>query len=132
MFGGGHVVLPLLEKIVIPLGWVNKEEFLIGYAATQAVPGPLFTFASYLGAIIGGLNGAIIATIAIFLPAYLLIIGVLPFWERLRENQLIQSVLTSIQAAVIGILLAALYNPIWITSIYSVADFIYALILFIM
>ena len=117
MFGGGHVVLPLLEQAVVPTGWLSKEDFLAGYGAAQAVPGPLFTFASYLGAMINGVSGAVIATIAIFLPAFPLIIGTLPFWTIIRNNSRLQSALVGINAAVVGLLLAALYNPLWTTAI---------------
>lgn len=132
VFGGGHVVLPLLEREVVPTGWITSESFLAGYGAAQAVPGPLFTFAAYLGAMINGISGAIIATIAIFLPAFLLIIGTLPFWNAMRTNQKVQSALTGINAAVVGILLAALYNPLWTTAILSPVDFVMLMILFIM
>ncbi|MFI8712671.1 chromate transporter [Brevibacillus brevis] len=132
VFGGGHVVLPLLEREVIPTGWVTQEAFLTGYGATQAVPGPLFTFATYLGALIAGGVGAIVATIAIFLPAFLLVIGALPFWNSLRRNSKIQGMLIGVNAAVVGILLAALYDPIWTSTILAPMDFIVAAILFIM
>ncbi|CAN7612901.1 chromate transporter [Paenibacillus sp. LjRoot56] len=132
VFGGGHVVLPLLEREMVPTGWVSKENFLSGYGITQAVPGPLFTFASYLGAINGGVFGAVIATFAIFLPAYLLVIGTLPFWNALRSNPKIQGALTGINAAVVGILLASFYNPIWTSAILKPADFALAAILFIL
>lgn len=132
VFGGGHVVLPLLEREVVPTGWISEADFLAGYGATQAVPGPLFTFAGYLGTMINGISGAIIATTAIFLPAFLLIVGTLPFWNSLRKNPRIQGALIGINAAVVGILLAALYNPIWTSSILTPADFVLASILFIM
>lgn len=132
VFGGGHVVLPLLEREVVPTGWLNKEDFLAGYGATQAVPGPLFTFAAYLGAIMGGWLGAIVATVGIFLPAFLLVIGTLPFWDTLRRKPNIQGALVGVNAAVVGILLAALYDPIWIITILSPIDFALASILFIM
>ncbi|MED1781607.1 chromate transporter [Brevibacillus fortis] len=132
VFGGGHVVLPLLEKEVIPAGWMTEEAFLTGYGATQAVPGPLFTFATYLGAMIAGGVGAVVATIAIFLPAFLLVIGALPFWNSLRRNSKIQGMLVGVNAAVVGILLAALYNPIWTSTIFAPLDFAVAAILFIM
>lgn len=132
VFGGGHVVLPLLEREVVPEGWVNKEDFLAGYGAAQAVPGPLFTFAAYLGAMSGGLFGATISTVAIFLPAFLLIIGTLPFWNTLRKSPKIQGALIGINAAVVGILLAALYNPLWITAILKPVDFALASVLFVM
>ncbi|BBI34056.1 chromate transporter [Cohnella abietis] len=132
VFGGGHVVLPLLEKEMIPTGWVNKEDFLAGYGATQAVPGPLFTFAAYLGAMAKGISGAVVATVAIFLPAFLLIVGALPFWNTLRKSSRIQGALIGVNAAVVGILLAALYNPLWTTAIIAPADFALASILFVM
>lgn len=130
VFGGGHVILPLLEREVVPQGWVSKEVFLAGYGATQAVPGPLFTFATYLGAMFDGFRGALVGTLAIFLPAYLLIIGALPFWNTLRSNVKIQSVFVGINAAVVGILLAALYNPLWTTAILDPYDFALAIVLF--
>jgi chromate transporter len=132
VFGGGHVVLPLLEQEVVPTGWVSQADFLAGYGATQAVPGPLFTFAGYLGAMTGGISGAIIATLAIFLPAFLLVIGALPFWNSLRRSPRIQGALVGINAAVVGILLAALYDPLWTTAILEPMDFALSVILFVM
>lgn len=132
VFGGGHVVLPLLEREVVPAGWVGSADFLAGYGAAQAVPGPLFTFAGYLGAIAQGIPGAIIATAAIFLPAFLLIIGALPFWNSLRGSPRVQGALIGINAAVVGILLAAFYNPLWTTAILAPADFALASLLFIL
>jgi len=132
VFGGGHVVLPLLEREVLPAGWLTKEQFLAGYGATQAVPGPLFTFTAYLGAVMNGWAGAAVATIAIFLPAFLLVAGTLPFWEALRQKRGIQGALAGVNAAVVGILLAALYDPIWVSSILVPADFVLAAILFTM
>lgn len=132
VFGGGHVVLPLLEREVIPMGWVTQADFLAGYGATQAVPGPLFTFAGYLGAMAGGISGAIIAVIAIFLPAFLLVVGLLPFWNSLRKHPKIQGALVGINAAVVGLLLAALYDPLWTTAILEPMDFVLAAFLFIM
>lgn len=130
VFGGGHVVLPLLEREVLPAGWLTKEQFLAGYGATQAVPGPLFTFAAFLGAVMNGWAGAAVATIAIFLPAFLLVAGTLPFWGALRQKRGIQAALAGVNAAVVGILLAALYDPIWVSSILTPADFVLAAILF--
>lgn len=130
VFGGGHVVLPLLEREVVPVGWVSAETFIAGYGAVQAVPGPLFTFASYLGAIMDGWVGALVATIAIFLPAFLLIIGALPFWNTLRQYKKVQGALFGVNAAVVGILVAALYNPIFTSSIFTPNDFALAIILF--
>lgn len=132
VFGGGHVVLPLLEREVVPTGLISESDFLAGYGAAQAVPGPLFTFAGYLGMMISGGKGALIATAAIFLPAFLLIVGALPFWSTLRKNAKVQGALIGINAAVVGILLAALYNPLWTTAILAPADFALASILFLM
>ncbi|WP_078549129.1 chromate transporter [Litchfieldia alkalitelluris] len=132
VFGGGHVVLPLLEREFVPTGWLTEEEFLSGYGAAQAVPGPLFTFAAYIGAVINGWQGGLLATFAIFLPAFLLILGTLPFWNSLRRNPKIKGALMGVNAAVVGILIAALYHPIWTNSILSVGDFAFAAILFSM
>ncbi|MFE5431665.1 chromate transporter [Peribacillus simplex] len=132
VFGGGHVVLPLLEREFVPTGWLDKEAFLAGYGATQAMPGPLFTFAAYLGTVINGWQGGLLATFAIFLPAFLLIVGTLPFWDSLRLNPKIKGALMGVNAAVVGILFAALYNPIWVSSILSPLDFAFAAILFSM
>lgn len=132
VFGGGHVVLPLLQSEVVPRGWIGEAEFLSGYGAAQAVPGPLFTFGSYLGASIHGVTGAILATLAIFLPAFLLVVGVLPFWHRLRVIPKVQHALQGVNAAVVGLLLAALYDPIWVSSVQETGDFIVALLIFAM
>jgi chromate transporter len=132
VFGGGHVVLPLLEREFVPAGWLSEEEFLAGYGAAQAVPGPLFTFAAYIGAVIDGWQGGLLATVAIFLPAFLLILGTLPFWNTLRRNPKIKGALMGINAAVVGILIAALYHPIWTSSILSAVDFAFAAVLFSM
>ena len=127
VFGGGHVVLPLLQAEVVAPGWVTQERFLAGYGAAQAVPGPLFTFAAYLGAMMGpepnGWQGAALCTAAIFLPSFLLMIGVLPFWDHLRRLRAVRSMLTGVNAAVVGLLLAALYSPVWTSAILSPADF---------
>jgi len=127
VFGGGHVVLPLLQSEVVPPGWASNDAFLAGYGAAQAVPGPLFTFAAYLGAIMGpepnGWQGALICIAAIFLPAFLLTIGVLPFWDGLRRLSAVRSALTGVNAAVVGLLLAALYTPVWTSAIKAPADF---------
>lgn len=132
VFGGGHVVLPLLQSEVVPTGWVGEEVFLAGYGATQAMPGPLFTFAAFLGASMtaspSGWIGGIIALIAIFVPSFLLVIGALPFWESLRQNLHTQSALAGINASVVGLLLAALYQPVWTSAILSAQDFAMALI----
>jgi chromate transporter len=132
VFGGGHVVLPLLEREFVPSGWINKVDFLAGYGAAQAVPGPLFTFAAYIGAVINGWRGGLLATIAIFLPAFLLIMGALPFWDILRKNPQVKGALLGVNAAVVGILIAAFYTPIWTSSILSPIDFAFASILFSM
>ncbi|MGX9806664.1 chromate efflux transporter [Exiguobacterium acetylicum] len=129
VFGGGHVVLPFLEQMLVP-GLMNTDTFLAGYAAAQAVPGPLFTFATYLGTIISGISGGILATLAIFLPGFLLVIGVLPYWDRIRKNQAVGRILIGVNAAVVGILLAALYDPIFTSSIKSGLDFLIAFGLF--
>lgn len=132
VFGGGHVVLPLLEREFVPTGWLSEEAFLAGYGAAQAVPGPLFTFAAYLGAVMNGWQGGLIATIAIFLPAFLLILGTLPFWDSLRRNPKIKGALMGVNAAVVGILISAFYHPIWTSSILAPIDFAFAAILFSM
>ncbi|RKP58121.1 chromate efflux transporter [Cohnella endophytica] len=132
VFGGGHVVLPLLEREVVTAGWISREDFLAGYGAAQAVPGPLFTFAAYIGAVMEGWRGAAVATIGIFLPAFLLVAGALPFWSSLRKSPKIQGALRGINAAVVGILLSAFYHPIWTSSILASQDFALACILFVM
>ncbi len=131
VFGGGHVVLPLLEQEFIPTGWLSEEEFLAGYGAAQAVPGPLFTFATYIGAITGGWKGGLFATFAMFFPAFLLILGTLPFWDALR-NPKIKGALMGVNASVVGILLSALYHPIWTSSIHETIDFVLVAFLFSM
>lgn len=132
VFGGGHVVLPLLEQEIVPAGWMSEEQFLAGYGAAQAVPGPLFTFAAYLGAIINGWQGGLFATFAIFLPAFLLVLGTLPFWNALRNHPKMTACLMGINASVVGILLSALYHPIFTSSIHTAAEFAMAAILFSM
>ena len=132
VFGGGHVVLPLLEREFVPTGWLSKEAFLAGYGAAQAVPGPLFTFAAYIGAVVDGWPGGLLATVAIFLPAFLLVLGALPFWDSLSRNPKIKGALMGVNAAVVGILIAAFYNPIWTSSILTPIDFAFAAILFSM
>ncbi|MGO9310175.1 MAG: chromate efflux transporter [Spirochaetia bacterium] len=136
VFGGGHVVLPLLRNEVVLPGWISDSRFMAGYAAAQAVPGPLFTFAAYLGAVIsigpGGVGGASIALAAIFLPSFLLLIGVLPFWNTLRERPGFQSTLSGINAAVVGLLAAALYQPVWTSAVATVPDFCIALGAFVL
>ena len=132
VFGGGHVVLPLLQSAVVPSGWVASDSFLAGYGAAQAVPGPLFTFAAFLGASMNdapsGWLGAFICLLAIFAPSFLLVVGALPFWERLRRNTRTQTALAGINAAVVGLLLAALYDPVWTSAIHGPADFGLALL----
>lgn len=130
VFGGGHVVLPLLEQEVVPSGWLTANEFLAGYGMAQAVPGPLFTFASYLGTLMGGMSGAVIATIAMFLPSFLLVVGTLPFLSDLRKRASFQGVLMGVNASVVGILLAAFYHPVFTSSIDNAIHFALALILF--
>lgn len=132
VFGGGHVVLPLLQAEVVPSGWVSNEAFLAGYGAAQAVPGPLFTFAAFLGASSAdapsGWLGGGIALVAIFVPSFLLVAGALPFWEQLRRSPRTQAALAGVNAAVVGLLLAALYNPVWTSAILAPQDFGLALI----
>jgi chromate transporter len=134
VFGGGHVVLPLLQAEVVPPGWVTNEAFIAGYGAAQAVPGPLFTFAAYLGAVMheppNGWKGAAWALVAVFLPSFLLIVGGLPFWELLRRRASFQAALRGINAAVVGLLLAALYDPVWSSAIKGPTDFGLALVAF--
>jgi chromate transporter len=126
VFGGGHVVLPLLQAEVVPPGWVTNEQFVAGYGAAQAVPGPLFTFSAYLGAIMtpqpNGVAGACLALLAIFAPSFLMITGALPFWDSLRGRTDFTSALRGINAAVVGLLLAALYTPVWTSAIQSAVD----------
>jgi len=121
VFGGGHVVLPLLRAEVVPRGWISDDVFLAGYGAAQAVPGPLFSFAAYLGTLIpaggGGWRGGMWAVFAIFLPGWLLLGGVFPFWDRLRRVASLRAALNGTNAAVVGILLAALYRPVWLEGI---------------
>jgi len=132
VFGGGHVVLPLLRAEVVPSGWIGNDAFLAGYGAAQAVPGPLFTFAAYLGAVIGGWKAAVICLVAIFLPSFLLVVGVLPFWEALRRKDSAQAVLRGVNAAVVGLLLAAFYDPVWTSGIFTRADFGLAAVAFLL
>jgi chromate transporter len=127
VFGGGHVVLPLLEAQVVQPGWVSENAFLAGYGAAQAVPGPLFTFAAYLGAVMqpgpNGIAGAAIGLVAIFLPGFLLLVGALPFWDSFRSRPLAQAAMRGANAAVVGILAAALYSPVWTGAILGPYDF---------
>jgi chromate transporter len=125
VFGGGHVVLPLLRDAVVAPGWVSDSAFLAGYGATQAMPGPLFTFAAYLGTIIGsGAGGAMVALLAIFLPGLLLLVGVLPFWSMLRARPAAQAAVRGVNAAVVGLLGAALYDPVWLGAVLQPPDFV--------
>jgi len=134
VFGGGHVVLPLLQATVVPSGAVGNSEFLAGYGAAQAVPGPLFTFAAYLGAVmqgpLSGWQGGLVFLLVIFLPAWLLVIGALPFWDALRQRDAIRSAMAGVNAGVVGILLSALYDPVWTSAIHGRADFGLALAAF--
>ena len=134
VFGGGHVVLPLLEREVVAPGWVSEDDFLAGYGAAQAVPGPLFTFSAYLGTVMGpepnGIAGASIALIAIFLPSFLLVLGGLPLWGVIRTRPGLAGVLRGVNAGVVGLLLAALYTPVWTATIHSASDFAIALAAF--
>ena len=130
VFGGGHVVLPLLEAEFVPTGLMYGDEFLAGFGLTQAMPGPLFTFASYIGAVMHGMLGALVGIVGIFLPGILLLYGCLPFWDSLRRNSVIKRALIGLNAAVVGTLLAAFYNPIWRNSIFEPVDFALFAILF--
>ncbi|TDE39523.1 chromate efflux transporter [Antarcticimicrobium sediminis] len=135
VFGGGHVVLPLLQAEVVDPGWVTADQFLTGYGAAQAVPGPLFTFAAYLGAVLGpepnGVLGATLALLALFLPGFLLLIGALPFWDQFRALRSAQSAMQGANAAVVGILGAALYAPVFTSAILDMRDFTIALFCFV-
>jgi chromate transporter len=134
VFGGGHVVLPLLEAEMVKTGWVTKDAFLAGYGATQAVPGPLFTFAAFLGGVlngpISGVVGALVALFSIFLPSFLLVYSVLPFWKSLRVKPRIRAALAGINASVVGILFAALYQPVFVGGVSATNDFIGVIIAF--
>ncbi|HSR55246.1 MAG TPA: chromate efflux transporter, partial [Alphaproteobacteria bacterium] len=136
VFGGGHVVLPLLQAEVVPPGWVTRDAFLAGYGAAQAVPGPLLTFAAYLGTVSGpapnGALGALICLLSVFAPSFLLVIGALPFWDSLRSAPAMQKALMGINAAVVGLLLAALYDPVWTGAIRGPWDFALTLACFAM
>jgi chromate transporter len=136
VFGGGHVVLPLLDAAVVQPGWVSPDAFLTGYGAAQAVPGPLFTVAAYLGAVAsvgpGGIAGAALATVAIFLPGFLLLVGVMPFWNGMRRHHLADPLLRGANAAVVGILGAALYSPLFTTAVTDARAFGLALVCFVL
>jgi chromate transporter len=132
VFGGGHVVLPLLREATVTPGWVSDDTFLAGYGAAQAVPGPLFTFSAYLGTIMkyppNGMVGAAISLIAIFLPGILVVMGALPFWENFRRRSDAQAIMRGVNAAVVGLLGAALYNPVWTSAVKTPSDFALALV----
>jgi chromate transporter len=136
VFGGGHVVLPLLREAFVTPGWVSDDTFLAGYGAAQAVPGPLFTFAAYLGAVANpsphGVPGAILGLIGIFLPGILVLLGALPFWDALRKKTGAQAMMRGVNAAVVGLLGAALYNPVWTSSVHARGDFAIALTGFVL
>jgi chromate transporter len=136
VFGGGHVVLPLLHDAVVTPGWVSDNQFLSGYGAAQALPGPLFTFSAYLGAVAGvppgGLAGAVIALFAISLPGLLTLVGAVPFWNTLRSEPTAQAIMRGINAAVVGLLGMALYNPVWVSAVKSPADFAVAVAGFVL
>jgi len=136
VFGGGHVVLPLLREAFVTPGWVSDDTFLAGYGAAQAVPGPLFTFAAYLGAVVSpsphGVAGAALGLIAIFLPGVLILMGTLPFWDTFRTRSWAQAVIRGVNAAVVGLLGAALYNPVWTSSVKTPVDFGIALVGFVL
>jgi len=136
VFGGGHVVLPLLREAFVAPGWLSDDAFLAGYGAAQAVPGPLFTFAAYLGAVVTPephrIAGACLGLIGIFLPGMLVLLGALPFWSSFRRRAGAQALMRGVNAAVVGLLGAALYNPVWTTSVHSTHDFGIALVGFVL
>lgn len=136
VFGGGHVVLPLLRQAFVAPGWVSDDTFLAGYGATQAIPGPLFTFAAYLGAVVRpsphGVAGAVLGLFGIFLPGILILLGTLPFWDNLRKRGGAQAMMRGINAAVVGLLGAALYNPLWTSSVKTPGDFGVAVVGFVL
>jgi chromate transporter len=136
VFGGGHVVLPLLRDAVVAPGWVNDNSFLAGYGAAQAIPGPLFTFAAYLGAVVApqpsGIVGATLALVGIFLPGILILIGTLPFWDTFRSRIGAQAAMRGINAAVVGLLGAALYSPVWTSSVHNSSDVSVAIVGFVL
>jgi chromate transporter len=136
VFGGGHVVLPLLRQAFVTPGWVSDDAFLAGYGAAQAVPGPLFTFSAYLGTVVRatphGLPGAVLGLLAIFLPGVLILVGTLPFWEAFRKRAVAQAAMRGVNAAVVGLLAAALCNPVWTSAVRTPADFAVALVGFVL
>lgn len=134
VFGGGHVILPLLQSQIVAPGWLDKNIFLAGYGITQAVPGPLFSFVAFLGTAIhlnsmAWLRG-LFCTFAVYLPSFLILLGVLPLWEKYRHHSMLQTLLAGMSAAVVGLLMAAFYDPVWTNSILSLSDFMIALIAF--
>jgi len=133
VFGGGHVLLPLLQAHVVPPGWVDNDTFLAGYGAAQALPGPLFSISAFLGAVTtpgGGVGLALLCLLGIFLPSFLLLVGVMPFWNALRARPDIQSALMGVNAAVVGLLVAVLYDPVWTGTIHGPKDFVLLLAAF--
>jgi chromate transporter len=136
VFGGGHVVLPLLQGATVPSGWISNDAFLAGYGAAQALPGPLFAFAAFLGAAMApapnGWLGGVFCLLAIYLPSLLLLLGVLPFWEALRQRAGVQAALSGVNASVVGLLLAALYTPVWTSAIAGPRDFGLGLLAFLL
>lgn len=131
VFGGGHVVLPMLEREVVPM-WMDADTFIAGYGAAQAVPGPLFTLSAYLGQLMGSGWGVVVAVVAMFLPSFLLVIGTLPFWSIIRTKTGVQAALKGVNAGVVGILLAALYNPVFVSGVRGPVDFAIAIAAFAM
>ncbi len=136
VFGGGHVVLPLLREAFVTPGWVSDDAFLAGYGAAQAVPGPLFTFAAYLGTVVApephGPAGSVLGLVGIFLPGMLILLGVLPFWDTFRKRAGAQAMMRGVNAAVVGLLGAALYNPVWTSTVHGPRDFGIALVGFVL
>ncbi|MGJ4907847.1 chromate efflux transporter [Bradyrhizobium sp. HKCCYLS2033] len=136
VFGGGHVVLPLLREAFVGPGWLSDDAFLAGYGAAQAVPGPLFTFAAYLGTVVApkphGIIGAALGLLGIFLPGMLVLLAALPFWDSFRKRAGAQAMMRGVNAAVVGVLGAALYNPVWTTTVHNAADFGIALVGFVL
>lgn len=135
VFGGGHIILPLLQAETVTPGWVSNDRFLAGYGLAQALPGPLSTFAAYLRAVFGpprpgGWAGALLCLVAIFLPSGLLVLGILPFWENLRRWPAAQAALRGTNAAVVGLLLVALYQPVWTSAVHTAPDFVLSLVVF--
>jgi chromate transporter len=136
VFGGGHVVLPLLQRAVVDPGWIGQDLFLAGYAAAQALPGPLFTFSAFLGAAMSappnGVTGASLALAAIFLPGLLALLAALPFWSWLRSHPSARAAMSGANAAVVGILAAALYDPVWVSSVGDRLDFVLVAVAFVL